>query len=291
MPDTNLVCYCNNVNQNQVKSEYVKRLTYPYQSWLWKKIWGKLPIWYGNQVWGSLFRVLIWQFQLFFSEVYFCFLILQIYVIRCWLWGLVWQDLSAEFLVQWLLLIVGFTAFPPALFTAPWVVVSIETGLLGLELSWGSSQVWTWSIFLGSSIFFSSTSYMIGNMLIQLSLIIAYQQKALIQTNGLSSLQQYHIAEWCSFCLHFTQPQHHSLCLFGTSNALLSTSSSTLTVNSWVPGVKPTEAENRKPTALPVPLRLRVSPVCNLDLGKYGDLVETGPSLSGLLVGINFLMI
>ena len=164
MPDTNLVCYCNNVNQNQVKSEYVKRLTYPYQSCLWKKFWGKLPIWYGNQVWGSLFRVLIWQFQLFFSEVYFCFLILQINVIRCWLWGLVWQDLSAEFLVQWLLLIVGFTAFPPALCTAPWVVVSIETGLLGLELSWGNSQVWTWSIFLGSSIFFSSMSYMIGNI-------------------------------------------------------------------------------------------------------------------------------
>lgn len=59
------------------------------------------------------------------------------------------------------LLIVDFTAFPPALFTAPWVVVSTETGLLELELSWRTSQVWTSSMFLGGRIFFSSTSYMI----------------------------------------------------------------------------------------------------------------------------------
>ena len=166
------------------------------------------------------------------------------------------------------LLIVDFTAFPPALFTAPWVVVSTETGLLGLELSWRTSQVWTSSMFLGGRIFFSSASYMIGNISIQLSLMISYQQKALVQTNGLSALQQYHIAEWCSFCPHITQPRHHPLCLFGTSNTLLSTSLNTLTVNSWVPAVKPTEAENWKPTAFPVPLRLGVSPVCILDLEK-----------------------
>lgn len=71
-----LVCFCNNVNQNQVKSDFVKSLALqsPILTKFWKKFWGELPVWDWNPIRLSVFRALIWLFHLFSFKVYFCVL-------------------------------------------------------------------------------------------------------------------------------------------------------------------------------------------------------------------------